>query len=422
MAQTLQSLLWKAGRIWRYLSQCPAIAEPCVGIGGLRTWIQSSGVPYHATVCSDFDSDIGHFYESLKKNGEEGLEKIQCGPKKGDVMDMSSESLESCEIFLSGTPCQPYAGNGKGLGFLDDRSLVLEKCIEQITEFARRGTLILFLLENSQKLAEHPEFWQLMNYLVCSCPFFKVEIRMHDLQSLVPHSRPRLWVRGLRIDCLPDPTRDLPPPMNMSDFGFSKLSLETFLEPEEPNLDPTRLTNTMQSNLTVYKKMAQEAMQKPDFSASIMCCELDRNPLKNYGGAVAFDCVPSFRTQGPQIFLVSLADLEKPWSEQRLHRFLSVRERFALQGHPHAMASHFRNKSASMKASGNAFNVLAMAVMMAPLLEAAASEGVLQRGKVKHLDADELAALIPAEGPLPCAYHKVSSSHKDGQKKRKRVA
>lgn len=398
----MENILHQVGRIFRWLGRCPSMAEPCVGVGGLRTWVQASGIPYQATACIDFDKDIALFYDSLKEKGEGGLDTVESGPVEGDMLSKPLDSLQPCEVFVAGPPCQPYAGNGKKMGFSDSRSEVLERCIDWIEDLAWKGELVAFLLENSERLAEHSEFWHLIERLTCSTPFFKIEVQAHDLSSLVPHSRPRLWVRGLRVDCLPQPEEGLPPPVSLESLGVKRFALQDFLEEGAPNLSPEQLTPIMRSNLSVYKRMAMEAI-KDGVEAAVVACELDRNPLRAYGGTVVFDCVPSFRCGGPQIFLLSVDDISGPWEAQRLHRFLTVRERFALQGHPHALAEHFAGRTASMKASGNAFNVLAMAAMLAPLLESAARAGVLQRssGSRKPLSEEELMGLVPSEGPPP---------------------
>lgn len=424
MANSVEQLLWKTGRIFRYLQVCPKIAEPCVGIGAFHSWFKACGLKYEATnCCVDFDKDIEEFYSNLQKDGDPGLTSLRCGPVNGDIMKMELAGLDSCEIFVAGPPCQPYAANGSGKGFQDDRSAVLEACIDWIIELAHRGSLIVFLLENSEKLTTHSEFWSLLDKLICACPWFKIEVVQHDLRTLMPHSRPRVWVRGLRLDCLPSLSHELPAPLSLKELGTQRLKLDDFLEEGLPNVDPDSLTPTMQANLLVYKKLAKEALESETCSSSIFCCELDRNPLRVYGGAVAFDQVPSFRTQGPQIFIISIDDLGQPWTKQRIHRFLSVRERFALQGHPHNLAKYFSKKTASMKASGNAFNVLVLATMLSPLLEQAAKSGVIQRGSIKHLSQTQLAALVPATGPQDQPKLKTAAVPSSGEpaKKRKRI-
>ena len=138
---------------------------------------------------------------------------------------------------------------------------------------------------------------------------------------------------------------------------------------------------------------------------------------------MSFDTIPSLRTQGPKIFLVSLQDLEAPWHQQQIHRFLSVRERFLLQGHSATLADHFRTLSAATKASGNAFNVLQMACMVASLLEAAARRKVLTQDGVQKLTSEQLCSLIGSDGPPPKPELQHLSAQPEGvvQQKRKRI-
>ena len=103
--------------------------------------------------------------------------------------------------------------------------------------------------------------------------------------------------------------------------------------------------------------------------------------------------------------------------------FSPSEKRFALQGRPHNLAKYFSKKTASMKASGNAFNVLVLATMLSPLLEQAAKSGVIQRGSIKHLSQTQLAALVPATGPQDQPKLKTAAVPSSGEpaKKRKRI-
>ena len=76
-----------------------------------------------------------------------------------------------------------------------------------------------------------------------------------------------------------------------------------------------------------------------------------------------------------------------------------------------------------MKASGNAFNVLALACMLAPLLESAAKMGVVGRDQMKRLSKEDILALWPVNH-LPC---RPKSKHEEKDSactaaKRRRVA
>ena len=395
-----QEALHRAGRVLRYLGRTPLVAEPCCGIGGLRTWAAASGVPYHACFAHDFDSEIEEFYVSLQKSGVEGLGGVACGPVLGDISLVSSEDLPQCEALVSGPPCQPYAPNGRGEGFKDPRSEIFEIVVKWVIHMAWAGSLVCFLLENSVAIASHDFFWKLVDQICLSCPFFLVEVVEQDLKCVLPHSRPRLWLRGLRRDCLVGSC--LPPPKSVSEVSRLQLKLSDFLQPGLPNVSPQSLTQTMQANLALYKALALDAMAKGEATAEVMAVELDRNPLRQYGGAVCWDSIPSLRCGGPKIFLVSLPDLSANpscWEKQKYHRFLSIDERFLLQGHGAELSEHFRTQSAAMAASGNAFNVLQVALMLSPLLEAATTAGVLTKEGVEKLSTTQLAQLIPSGGP-----------------------
>ena len=237
----------------------------------------------------------------------------------------------------------------------------------------------------------------------------------------MPHSRPRVWVRGLRVDCLPSPESQLPPPLCLAEVCQQKLLLTDFLEADLPNYDPSQLTATMRGNLALYKELAKEALSQDGTVGEVMAVELDRNPLRQYGGAVSFDQIPSLRTQGPKIFLVSLNDLDKGWDKQRFHRYLSLSERFLLQGHSAVLKKHFKTNSAATKASGNAFNVLQMACMLSSLLEAAARTGALTREGGKVLSTNDLCKLLSSQGPPQCPVLQRSTAEPVSGQKRKRV-
>ena len=84
--------------------------------------------------------------------------------------------------------------------------------------------------------------------------------------------------------------------------------------------------------------------------------ELDRNPLKTFGGVWGWGKIPSLRTSGPQLFLLSCEDLSKPWQEMRLHRWLTLAERFRALGQRGTLAKHFATDSHAIHAIGNALS------------------------------------------------------------------
>ena len=105
MASGCIAALHKAGRVLRFLGRLPRVAEPCVGIGGMRSWAEACGLSYNSCVAHDFDSEIDEFYTSLKGEGSKGLEGVYCGPTHGDITQVPLSSLPNCEALVSGPPC-----------------------------------------------------------------------------------------------------------------------------------------------------------------------------------------------------------------------------------------------------------------------------------------------------------------------------
>lgn len=168
MAFACEEALRKAGRIFRWLGRGVKACEPCCGVGGLRTWLEASGIDYTSECAYDFDNDIASFYRSLKADGSKGLDRVWCGPQLGDIEKVCEPMLPQCELLLSGPPSQPYAPNGKGGGFMDPRSEAFEVVLSWLVSLAWQGGLIAFVIENSTSLASHEFFWKLLNTLCCT--------------------------------------------------------------------------------------------------------------------------------------------------------------------------------------------------------------------------------------------------------------
>ena len=115
------------------------------------------------------------------------------------------------------------------------------------------------------------------------------------------------------------------------------------------------------ANLALYKQTVLKASE--EFAASgralpsrTVVLELDRNPLKTFGEVWGWGKIPSLRTSGPQLFLLSCEDLSKPWQEMRLHRWLTLAERFRALGQRGTLATRFAKDSHAIHAIGNALS------------------------------------------------------------------
>jgi hypothetical protein len=172
----------------------------------------------------------------------------------------------------------------------------------------------------------------------------------------------------------------------------AKLRLCDLLDAEEHSTDPASLTQQMQLNLGCYKDLIRKDVEN-ERAGCLAVLELDRSPLRAYGGKVVYDHLPSFRTSGPQIFVVSCADLGAAWHEQACHRWLTDKERFTFQGHSPEYDEYFSNRSASRKATGNAYCTLQLAAILAPMLEEAVVAGGLSPSGPKILEPEQAESL-----------------------------
>ena len=71
------------------------------------------------------------------------------------------------------------------------------------------------------------------------------------------------------------------------------------------------------------------------------------------------------------------------YSQRRIGRLLTVKERFALQGHDPRCFEHFRSDRLANKATGNAFAVQQLAQMLIPMLVQAVQLRVIKRGTLQ---------------------------------------
>ena len=65
---------------------------------------------------------------------------------------------------------------------------------------------------------------------------------------------------------------------------------------------------------------------------------------------------PALTTKNYQMFLLSVADMDRDWNDRLVHRPMHVAERMSLMGHPPMAAVDFRGTGA-LRASGNAYAV-----------------------------------------------------------------
>ena len=137
------------------------IAEPFVGMGGLRQLFSAIKAQYDSVNVFDADPELAEYHRKVLEfagRSESILKGMHIGPVAGDVRRVHLNELQDCDGVIMGTPCQPWAGCGARKRVADPRSDLTELSFMWITQLARRGNLLFF---SPGELGEHPRSrWQ----------------------------------------------------------------------------------------------------------------------------------------------------------------------------------------------------------------------------------------------------------------------
>ena len=161
-----------------------------------------------------------------------------------------------------------------------------------------------------------------------------------------------------------------------------------------PNVPVDKLTVPRQKNYNRYIAEIREDLRWGHRDATIVTMEIDRSG-ENWGSTYHFDAVQSIRCKGPDIFVMTIPDMDLPFEDRCLHRFLTIQERFRLIGYKASVSGMFKSKRAALKASGNAYTVPMMASAILPLVRQAIQSGVITPSHQKaksHSELFEMAA------------------------------
>ena len=127
-------------------------------------------------------------------------------------------------------------------------------------------------------------------------------------------------------------------------------------------------------------------------AGDIACMELDRNG-KNWSSTVRYDSIMSLRVSGPEIFLVSIYDMDADLSNRVTHGYLPDVLRFPLQGHLCKYATDMPSGRALRATTGNAFAVPMMARAVIPLATLAVQSGVCATVRKRPKTESELQCM-----------------------------
>ena len=145
LALTLQKRFAEAQRDSKWIGDFPLLVnEVCVGLGGLRKFMNYAGVDYD-TRCCDKEARYKRFYEEVVKEDPEAYLETKIGAD-GDLL-LASDAGDA-DGLVGGSPCTPWDMHHKQ----DAQSRVFLRAVDQVIALATDGSLTFCALENSPNI------------------------------------------------------------------------------------------------------------------------------------------------------------------------------------------------------------------------------------------------------------------------------
>ena len=277
------------------------------------------------------------------------------------------KQLPSVHGVVAGPPCQPFGKTGSQYGWEDERTAAFLATLECIAEQANRpaSKLLFALIENviglaqKQPGAEQSPLADVIEYLQEKIgDIFNIwHWAVETSQLGIPQQRKRIYIGMTRKELFSDS-----PLHNPEHLTFRQISLRDLLDHRLP--DETPSTQTQVNNLAAYIEAAKEKKDGDLPEGAILVCDLSRAAGEVHGTIYRTDgLVPTLTCRNRYLYVESLDDMKPTF-----HRFLSIPERFMLQGFAPESARFFSTPNDAYDAVGNAMSMPAVGVSLACVL------------------------------------------------------
>lgn len=172
--------------------------------------------------------------------------------------------------------------------------------------------------------------------------------------------------------------------------GFSDRNI---LHTSLRNVDPASITAPGRTvNFENYVEAILHDVKKGK-AGDIAVFDIDRGFDAVHRPCLTYDEIPPFRVRGPQYFLISTHDLQKPWDQRQFHRWLTTSERFKLQGYVGGNFDKVLSQSFQLRSTGNAYSVHMVGTVMLPIVAMIARNPELMTRTLTESELANLAEL-----------------------------
>ena len=275
--------------------RCVTIGSDCTGLNAAALAFATLGIAFEEL----FASDISRACRSVLETN------FKIGMIYEDCKDVPAGSKPQVDFYSAGFPCVSWSLIGKKEGLQSEKGRVSYACLLYIA--AKKPKT--FLLENVAALVSDLH-WKDFEYLMSVLKGIRepsvhgslYHIQYKVMNSLdygsVAQSRNRVYIIGIRRDCLKNPF--------LWPGARDRVPLEQFLYTKLPAMDISKLNKTEKTNLLQSLKVYVE--KKKQGQTGLAIADLGHAP--NLGPAVTYGhcpCLTKSRTEQDGYYVLNFA-------------------------------------------------------------------------------------------------------------------
>ena len=198
---------WRPGRPLRLATDCTGLAIPELAarmLAGTNRKVQD------VFVCDVWSGSRRWLQLLSKLQPEHQLSDMNMrvwNPKTGNITTRNTvgdavvinKDIADLDIYICGFMCTPFTPNGDRKGWADENAKTFWSSLKTISTLRPRT----FVLENVKGISNNGNFEIVENALKTLTFYIVVSVKLNSIDYGVPQHRPRIYIVGLRKDCVP---------------------------------------------------------------------------------------------------------------------------------------------------------------------------------------------------------------------------